>query len=149
MSTFAGKTAELTYRILALSRAFLSSVLVKKSLKKAAEVGLKVWSLTADGTAVNIKTFEILGCSFCCTYNDMKTTFTHPTTGEEVYVILDPCHMLKLARNAMAHLGTFVDDEGHLVQWKYVEELQKLQAQEGLTLANKLSSNHLKFKNIK
>ena len=53
--------------------------------------------------------------------------------------------MLKLARNAMAHLGTFVDDEGHLVQWKYVEELQKLQAREGVTLANKLSSNHLKF----
>ena len=79
----------------------------------------------------------------------MQTSFKHPTTGEDVYVILDPCHMLKLARNAMAHIGSFVDDEGHLVQWKYVEELQKLQAQEGLTLGNKLSSNHLKFKKHK
>ena len=102
--------------------------LVEKSLKKAAEVGLKVWSVTADGTAVNLKTFEILGCNFCGTYNYMQTSFKHPTTGEDVYVILDPCHMLKLARNAMAHLGSFVDGEGHLVQWKYVEELQKLQA---------------------
>jgi len=123
--------------------------LVNKSLEKAAEVGLKVWSVTADGTAVNLKTFEILGCNFCGNYDDMKTTFTHPTTGEEVYVILDPCHMLKLACNAMAHHGSFVDDEGHFVQWKYVEELQKLQAQEGLTLANKLSSNHLKFQKHK
>ena len=90
--------------------------LVKKSLEKAAEVGLKVWSVTADGTAANLKTFEILGFNFCGTYNDMKKTFTHPTTGEEVYVILDPCHMLKLAWNAMVHLGSFVDDEGYLVQ---------------------------------
>ena len=57
--------------------------------------------------------------------------------------------MLKLASNAMGHLGSFVDDEGHLVQWKYVEELQKLQAQEGLTLGNKLSSNYLKFEKHK
>ena len=108
---------------------------IEKSLKKAAEVGLKVWSVTAGGTAVNLKTFEILGCNFCGTYNDMQTSFKYPITGEDVHVILDPCSMLKLARNAMAHLGSLVDDEGHLVQWKYVEELQKIQAQEGLPWA--------------
>ncbi len=25
----------------------------------------------------------------------------HPSSGEKVFVILDPCHMLKLARNAL------------------------------------------------
>ncbi|CAB4005871.1 Hypothetical predicted protein [Paramuricea clavata] len=35
------------------------AMLVSKSLEKAAKAGLKVWSVTADGTAVNLRTFEI------------------------------------------------------------------------------------------
>jgi hypothetical protein len=34
----------------------------------------------------------------------MTTSIIHPTTGEEVFIILDPCHMLKLARNALGPL---------------------------------------------
>lgn len=32
----------------------------------------------------------------------MKTNFKHPVTREDVYVLLDSCHMLKLARNLLA-----------------------------------------------
>ena len=115
----------------------------------AAKAGLKVWSVTADGTAVNLRTFEILGCNFNGSYNEMTTSIIHPTTGEEVFIILDPCHMLKLARNALAHLGTIVDAEGNAIRWQHIEELQKLQELEGLNLGNKLSSNHLKFQKHK
>ncbi len=79
----------------------------------------------------------------------MTTSIIHPTTGEEVFIILDPCHMLKLARNALAHLGTIVDAEGNAIRWQHIEELQKLQELEGLNLGNKLSSNHLKFQKHK
>ncbi len=79
----------------------------------------------------------------------MTTLIIHPTTGEEVFIVLDPCHMLKLARNALAHLGTIVDGEGNTIRWQYIEELQKLQELEGLNLGNKLSSNHLKIKKHK
>ena len=123
--------------------------LVSTSLEKAAKAGLKVWSVTADGTAVNLRTFELLGCSFDGSYNEMTTSIIHPSTGEEVFIILDPCHMLKLARNALAHLGTIVDGEGNIIKWHYIEELQKLQEVEGLNLGNKLSSNHLKFQKHK
>jgi hypothetical protein len=123
--------------------------LIKKSLEMAAKAGLKVWSVTADGTAVNLRTFEILGCTFVGTYNEIKSSFIHPTTGEEIFVILDPCHMLKLARNALGTLQSFVDGEGNIIKWKHIEELQKLQEHEGLKLANKLSSNHLKFEKHK
>ena len=123
--------------------------LILKSLEKAANAGLKVWLVTADGTAVNLKTFELLGCKFAGTYDEFKTSFTHPSTGEEVFAICDPCHMLKLARNALAHLGSFIDSEGSRVHWHHIEELQKLQQQEGLNLANKLSQNHLRFENHK
>ena len=79
----------------------------------------------------------------------MTTSIIHPTTGEEVFIILDPCHMLKLARNALAHLGTIVDGEGNAIRWHHIEELQKLQEVEGLNLGNKLSPNHLKFQKHK
>ena len=125
------------------------ATLVETFLEMASNAGLKVWSVTADGTAVNLKTFEILGCTFDGTYNDMKTSFINPTTGEEVFAILDPCHMLKLARNALAKLGSFVDGEGNTIKWEYLQELQKLQETEGLNLGNKLSSTHLKFEKHK
>jgi hypothetical protein len=49
------------------------AMLVSKSLEKATKAGLKVWSVTADGTAVNLRTFEILGCKLSDTYDEMKT----------------------------------------------------------------------------
>ena len=126
--------------------------LVSTSLEKAAKAGLKVWSVTADGTAVNLRTFELLGCNFDGSYDKMTTSIIHPsdpTTGENVFIILDPCHMLKFTRNALAHLGTIVDGDENLIRWQHIEEPQKLQEVERLNLGNKLSSNHLKFQKHK
>ena len=33
--------------------------------------------MTADGTSVNLRIFEILGCNFNGTYDDIKTLFAH------------------------------------------------------------------------
>ena len=115
----------------------------------AAEAGLKVWSVTADGTSVNLSSFRQLGCQFGTTYDTTVPKFQHPTTGEDVFVIADPCHMLKLARNALAHLGTIIDNEGEKIQWEYFQQLYILQEQKGLKMGNKLTSNHVKFEKHK
>ena len=65
--------------------------LVKLALEKAAEAGLRVWSITADGTSVNLSTFRQLGCIFGTTYETMVTKFKHPTQDYFGHVILDPC----------------------------------------------------------
>ena len=57
--------------------------------------------------------------------------------------------MLKLARNALADMGSFIDGDGNIIRWKHIEELQNIQEQEGLNLANKLSSNHIQFQSHK
>ena len=95
--------------------------LVTMALEMAAESGLRVCSITADGTSVNISTFRQLGCKFGTTYESMVTKFKHPSQ-DYVYVILDPCHMLKLARNALASLSSFTDSKsevGLLPKFKY------------------------------
>jgi hypothetical protein len=48
------------------------AMLVSKSLEKAAKAGLKLRSVTADGIAVNLRTFEILGYKLSGTYDELK-----------------------------------------------------------------------------
>ena len=40
--------------------------------------------------------------------------------------------MLKLVRNALGEGGIFTDGDNNVIQWKYLVELEKLQAKEGL-----------------
>ena len=73
-------------------------------LEMAEEAGLRVWSRTTDGTTVNISIFREHGCNFTTSMlllngNEIQTVSYHG------YAILDPCHMLKLARNALAHVN--------------------------------------------
>ena len=123
--------------------------LVRLALEKAAKVGLRVWSITTDGTAVNISMFRELGCNFTTSFETMITKFKHPTEDYYVFAILDPCHMLKLARNALAHLDSFIDEENRVIEWKYFKSLNTIQESEGFTLANKLSLKHVKFETHK
>lgn len=53
--------------------------------------------------------------------------------------------MFKLARNALAGMGSFIDGSGNIIRREHMKELQNIQAQEGLILANKLSSNHKQY----
>ena len=69
----------------------------------------------------------------------MRSTFEHPVgVNGEVAILLDACHMLKLIRNYLAFGTEFQDEHGGVISWKYVDELHKLQSQEGLRLGNKL-----------
>ena len=43
-------------------------------------------------------------------------------------------------------LRVFVDVEGNLVKWSYVELLEKIQTEEGLKLGNKLTRQHINYK---
>ena len=54
-----------------------------------------------------------------------------------------------VARNALAFLGTIIDKEGEEIQWNYFKQLHILQEEQGLKMANKISSNHIKFEKHK
>ena len=73
----------------------------------------------------------------------------HPSQDYCVYVTLDPCHMLKLARNALGSLSTFIDQNGGKTKWEFFKNLHALQQQEGLKLSNRLTTQHREFKNIR
>ena len=76
--------------------------LVRTALGMAAEARLRVWSVTTDGTRVNISMFREFGCNFTTSLQTMITQFKHPTQDYFVYAVQDPCHMLKLAKMLLA-----------------------------------------------
>ena len=105
--------------------------------------------MTCDGTTTNISMFDGLGCSFGGTYDTMKTTFKHSTEQYDISAILDPCHMLKLARNSLTDLSCFLDPDGTKIERKYFKNLHDLQENQGLKLAKKLGSSHLNYQKNK
>ena len=101
--------------------------------------GAEVSAVIFDGASKNISMAEKLGCNI----KKLETSFPHPSkTNEKVHVILDICHMLKLARNAFADIKIFCTPSAEKISWEFVLALYRTQQKDVLNLANKLKSKH-------
>ena len=79
--------------------------------------------------------------------DNMQEYFPHPCdSNEKIHIFLDACHMIKLVRNTISEWKVLKDKDGNIIEWKFLEELHKLQESEGLRLANKLRSAHIDWK---
>ncbi|GBM08818.1 DNA transposase THAP9, partial [Araneus ventricosus] len=119
------------------------SNLISECLRLVFDTGVEVTALTFDGTSVNISTANNLGAKI--QEKDMKPYFPHPITSEKVFVILDVCHMLNLVRNTLASKGSIVNQNGDIIKWDYIKELEKFQKDKGLYAAPKLKSRHIEW----
>ena len=63
--------------------------------------------------------------------------------------MLDACHMVKLARNALAQVKVMMDADGHCIKWNHITLLHDVQKKEGLNFANKIGVRHIDFVNQK
>ena len=134
------------YFLQSKSTSSVQAQLISTAIEHCANVGLKVMNVTCDGTHTNVATFEHLGCVVKSDLNNMQTNFLHPKTGNFVNFMLDPSHIIKLARNCLASYGKIQSTSG-VIDWKYISELEKIQNEIGLKFANKLSKKHVAFKN--
>lgn len=82
--------------------------LIKTAVTSCYKRAIRVHSLTFDGCAANISSMKSLAESL----DDTVCKFPHPCGGPDVYIILDACHMIKLARNALCkcHQYLFIPD---------------------------------------
>ena len=81
--------------------------------------------------------------------NDISGSFSVDDYPFKRYFTPDPSHMFKNVRNALCHLGCFVDENDIPIKWRYFELLNKIQYEEGLKFGNKISHTHLQFKRNK
>ena len=123
--------------------AVLQSQLIHQCLELTSEYHIKIVNITCDGCPANISTLSKLGAKV-----PDSPSFTHPILHHDIFVTLDPVHMLKLARNALGSMQRFESNEG-IIEYRYIEDLVKLQESMGVRLANKLTTRHLKWANIK
>ena len=112
-------------------------------LHKLHSVGIRVVSLTMDGSSANCNMISHFGGNLDA--NNLKCSFAHPEDNEPVFLFLDACHMLKLVRNVLADKGVLVDHQGRSIKWSYIVELQSLQTQEGLCAGNRLHERHIQW----
>lgn len=123
----------------------LKARLVTIAFKLVHEAGIEIKALTCDGTKSNLAMAEELGC--CLDPQNLQTKILDHQTGQQIFFFLDPCHMLKLIRNAFEFYGYFIQNEsGQKIEWSYIQKLHQLQENEMFYLANKLKANHIYFK---
>ena len=81
-----------------------------------------------------------------CNIENFKGSFPHPCWPDlKVYFILDICHMIKVAQNALGDLKIFKTPTGKNISCPYVEALYEIQQQDILNIANKLKTNHIQW----
>ena len=124
----------------------MQAQIIKESINLLTDAGLDVHAVTFDGCSKNLATARRLGCKI----DSFDGSFQHPTRpGKTLYVILDICHMLKLARNALGDKEIFYTSGGETISWYYIKELFNVQQSDILHLGNKLKNVHIKWHNQK
>lgn len=120
--------------------------LITEILTALHSIGAKVINMTFDGLKANVATCELLGASF--NPKSLKPDFPHPVDNSDVCIMLDPCHALKLIRNALGDIGQIIDPQTGKVQWKHYEGLQTLKESSNF-LTHKLNKKHIQYKRNK
>lgn len=76
--------------------------------------------------------------------DDFKPYIINPVNNEKIYIILDPCHMLKLVRNTLGNkLEFFVNN--NKIEWRYIESLYEYSRDTNLH-THKLTKRHIFWK---
>ena len=61
-----------------------------------------------------------------CDITNFDGSFNHSSKEDcKIKVILDKFQMLKLTRNALAHMGTFYNLSGERISWDYIPALHR------------------------
>ena len=138
----------LAYYLTDSANANLQTSLLKDVIEQLWECGCMAISVTFDGCYANQKTLLNLGGSL--KPDSIKTVFPHPSLPEmSVVTVFDACHMIKLMRNLFNEYQIINVPGVGKAKWQHLELLHQLQVREGLTLANKLTSQHLEYKTQK
>ncbi|XP_028979363.2 uncharacterized protein LOC114840356 isoform X4 [Esox lucius] len=125
------------------------TALVEHALEELHRRQIRVVCMTMDGHASNVSMCTQLGCNLKADpCEPLKTHFPHPVTREDVFVMMDACHMLKLTRNMLQAYSPIRSITGS-INWKYIVHLNNVQKKSGLHAANRVTDKHVNFANQK
>lgn len=97
--------------------------------------------MTFDGLFENLATCRELGADFA----NEKNYFDNPHSDEKVFLLLDACHMVKLARNCLASKNILYDANNDPIEWRYLTNLETYQRDNKLNVGNKINKRHIQW----
>ena len=91
------------------------SNIIELALKKLHSISVRTVSLTCDSAAANLSSLKKLGASFDA--DNMRCTIPHPSDSNiQICIIMDPCHLVKLARNTLSDYKVLKDGDGNEIR---------------------------------
>lgn len=126
------------YLINGLSAEIKKNIL-EEAITRLNHINVNVVAITCDGLKSNLSVGTMLGCNFLAETLDPSFMLGD----QNIQIMLDACHMIKLVRNLFGELKIIKDQNGKIIHWKYIQLLQDIQESEGLTLANNVSRRHV------
>lgn len=121
----------------------LKHALVQEIIEQISKCNVRLITVTFDGLPQNICVCEKFGAAFDVK-NDFRPYFSNPFNEKNIYVILDPPHMEKLARNTIASKKVIYADE-EPIQWKYFESLETFRIEKNGAHMHKMNKKHIQW----
>lgn len=121
--------------------------LISEIANELTHCDIRLITMTFDGAPTNFTTCELLGASF--NDDDFRPYFQNPIDKSTIYIILDPSHMEKLARNCLAEKETIFNGSNLPIEWKYFVELENFRENNNLSHLHKLTKQHIQWMRAK
>lgn len=120
------------------------ATLLKEIISAITGCDVRITSVTFDGLISNLTMCNLLGASF--DPYDFKPYFK--LDNQKIHIILDPSHMIKLARNCVANNKLLLDHSNSEIRWELFVHLEKFR-EKGLSHTHKLNRKHIEWFNNK
>lgn len=117
--------------------------LLQEIVNAVSKTGIQISSITSDGLATNFSTFSLMGANLDLYSPQFQPHFNNDN-GEQISIILDPVHMLKLVRNTLAGKGIIYDDQDEQIEWRFFEALYEFSKDNDLR-THKLNKKHIQW----
>lgn len=122
--------------------------LIHETIAAVTKCGVKITNITFDGHPSNIPALQLLGANLkwntTGSNKQFKPFFFDPVNHEKIFIMLDPCHMIKLVRNRLASSGKFFDIDGNQIEWKYIVALYNYSINHDFH-THKLTKKHIEW----
>lgn len=119
--------------------------ILEEIINAVSKCGIKISNITFDGLAANFAMCECFGANLDVGSENFKPFFKNPTTNENIYIMLDPCHMEKLVRNTLAAKGIIFDRDNQKIEWRYFESLIAFSEKNDFR-THKINKKHIQWK---
>lgn len=117
--------------------------LISDVIKAVTQCGIKITNLTFDGDPANFTMCTLLGANLDVQSDSFQPFFLNSMNGERIYIVSDPCHAEKLARNTLAGKKIIHTVNGQ-IKWSYFESLYEFSKKNNLR-THKLTKQHIQW----